>query len=86
MRPTILPEAREVASGDHAGLYETSLLLAARPDLVMMGKLDLGDLPWFCTRPENPSSGASAKLGKRMFEAMVAAWEAELSAWSVPRA
>ncbi|NLG52072.1 MAG: creatininase family protein [Chloroflexi bacterium] len=81
--PTILPAAREVAGGDHAGLYETSYLLAARPDLVEMDRLQAGGLPWFCTRPENPSAEGTAELGERMFAAMVGAWEAELRGWRV---
>lgn len=80
--PTILPAASKVAGGDHAGLYETSYLLAARPDLVEMDRLQ-GELPWFCTRPENPSADGTAELGERMFAAMVDAWEAELRGWRV---
>ena len=75
--PSILPAAREQASGDHAGLYETSLLLAIRPKLVDMSRLS-GDLPWFCSRPENPSAKATAELGERMLSAMTDAWVAEL--------
>jgi creatinine amidohydrolase len=77
VQPSILPAAREAASGDHAGLYETSLLLAARPKLVDMDKLQ-GDLPWFCTHSENPSIEGSAELGERMFRAMADAWVDEL--------
>ena len=77
--PTVLPAARDVARGDHAGLYETSYMLAARPDLVDMGTLDEGPLPWFCTCPENPSREATATLGDRMFGAMVDAWVHEVS-------
>lgn len=79
--PCILPEASAVARGDHAGLYETSYILAARPDLVEMQALDTGPLPWFCTRPENPSHQGNAALGEEMFAAMVHAWEAALRAW-----
>lgn len=79
--PSILPQARAVAHGDHAGLYETSLLLAARGDLVALEKLEAAQLPWFCTRPENPSADASVQLGEAMLGAMVSAWEAELRVW-----
>jgi len=78
----ILPEASAVARGDHAGLYETSYILAARPGLVEMDELVGEALPWFCTRPENPSRQGSAALGEEMFAAMVNAWEAALRAWA----
>jgi len=77
--PSILPAARDVARGDHAGMYETSLMLAGQPDLVDMSKLGSDRLPWFCTRPENPSEQASAGLGEQMLQAMTAAFASELS-------
>lgn len=80
--PTYLPtsqlEPHELGGG-HAGRFETSLLLGARPDCVNMEKLKATKLPWFCT--EHPSSEATQQLGERALEAMVTAWEAELRAW-----
>ena len=79
--PTILPKAKDVAQGDHAGLYETAYILASRPDLVDMDRLNASGLPWFCTHPENPAAEATAELGERMLGAMVDAWVVELEGW-----
>ena len=70
-----------MAHGDHAGMYETSYILAARPELVAMENLARADLPWFCTRPENPSRQGNTALGEAMFTAVVDAWERALRAW-----
>ena len=52
------------ATGDHAGVFETALLLRARPDLV---HLDLeGELPGVIG--EDPRGRASAELGERALE------------------
>lgn len=80
--PTLLPTVELDASdmgGGHAGRFETSLLLGARPDCVDMEQLKMPDLPWFCT--EHPAIEATSRLGERALEAMVSAWEAELRAW-----
>jgi creatinine amidohydrolase/Fe(II)-dependent formamide hydrolase-like protein len=81
--PTHLPATRldpRELGGGHAGRFETSLLLAARPDCVDMSKLSSQELPWFCT--EYPAAEATRELGERALEAMAAAWEAELRAWA----
>jgi creatinine amidohydrolase len=52
------------ATGDHAGVFETALLLPERPDLV---HLDLeGDLPGVIG--EDPRGRATAELGERALE------------------
>jgi len=81
--PTHLPSTRlepHELGGGHAGRFETSLLLGARPDCVDMDKLKATGLPWFCT--EYPSIEATRELGERALEAMVTAWETELRTWS----
>jgi len=81
--PTYLSSTRLDPSelgGGHAGRFETSLLLGVEPAYVEMEKLNTPDLPWFCT--EHPAAQATQELGERAFEAMAAAWEAELRAWT----
>jgi len=81
--PTHLPSTRlepHELGGVHAGRFETSLLLGARPDCVDMDKLKATGLPWFCT--EYPSIEATRELCERALEAMVTAWETELRTWS----
>jgi creatinine amidohydrolase len=78
VRPLILPAACPPADGDHAGYYETSLLLAARPELVEQERLDVS-APWYCHLGEAQSSAtASAQSGHEMLEAIVRAWVEEL--------
>ena len=57
--PSVLPEAaaKGVVMADHAGYYETSLLMAARPELVQLDFLGL-DAPWLqpgCEEGQHPS-------------------------------
>src|ERR1051326_8116907 len=59
VRPLILPAACPPAGGDHAGFYETSLLLATRPELVEQERLG-PDAPWYCHIGEG---GGSATAG-----------------------
>ena len=77
--PSILPGARNVAGGDHAGIWETSLLLHLRPDLVHMDAVNEGAL-WFTQQPGARADEGTAERGRQMFEAMVSAWVEELSA------
>jgi len=78
VRPLILPAASPPASGDHGGYYETSFLLATRPELVDQGKLDQL-APWYCHLGEEKSSAtAHAEQGRTMVEACVRAWVEEL--------
>jgi creatinine amidohydrolase/Fe(II)-dependent formamide hydrolase-like protein len=84
--PSVLPAAAEqgVVMADHAGLYETSLLMAARPELVEMDHLAMG-APWYCTTPDSRAREASVEAGTRMWQAMVAAWVEKLSSMTRPR-
>ena len=71
--PTILPEAAAVCRGDHAGHFETSLLMYLRPELVDLGQLQRQSF-WYTDQPDNLARTSSAEDGKRYFEAMVQAW------------
>ncbi len=84
--PSVLPAAAKqgVEMADHAGFYETSLLMAARDDLVEMDRLGMG-APWYCTVPDRRAREASVADGERMWAAMVDAWLAELGAMLRPR-
>jgi creatinine amidohydrolase len=78
VRPMILPAATPPASGDHAGYYETSFLLAAHPELVDQSRLS-GDAPWYCEMDKLQSSAtATAEFGEIMMKAVVDAWVDEL--------
>jgi creatinine amidohydrolase len=80
VQPLILPAASPPAGGDHAGYFETSMLLAVRPELVDQQELD-DNAPWYCRQGEAQNSWtASAAAGAEMVDAMVAAWVACLSA------
>jgi creatinine amidohydrolase/Fe(II)-dependent formamide hydrolase-like protein len=78
--PSVLPAAADqgVVLADHAGYYETSLLLAARPDLVDLERLGMG-APWYCTAPDSKAREASVEAGERMWQAMVDAWVERLA-------
>jgi creatinine amidohydrolase len=79
VRPLLLPAACPPAHGDHGGYYETSLLLACRPDLVEQDRLD-ENAPWYCHMGEEKGSAtATAEQGRVMLEAIVQAWVEELS-------
>ena len=84
--PSVLPAAaeQEVVMADHAGYYETSLLMAARPDLVDMERLGMG-VPWYCTTPGSKAREASIEAGERMWAAMVDAWVQKLSKLQRPK-
>jgi creatinine amidohydrolase/Fe(II)-dependent formamide hydrolase-like protein len=84
--PSVLPPAAEagVEMADHAGFYETSLLMAARPELVELDRLGLGT-PWYCATPDSKARQASAEAGEQMWTAMVAAWVEKLSALQRPQ-
>jgi creatinine amidohydrolase len=84
--PSVLPAAAEQGAvmADHAGYYETSLLMAARPELVELERLGM-DAPWYCTTPDSKAREASAEAGERLWQAMVDAWVAKLSAYCRPK-
>ena len=74
--PSVLPEAasKGVVMADHAGYYETSLLMAARPELVQLDFLGL-DAPWF----SRDARKATIQAGEQMWQSMVEAWVQDLS-------
>jgi creatinine amidohydrolase/Fe(II)-dependent formamide hydrolase-like protein len=74
--PSVLPAAAAsgVVMSDHAGYYETSLLMAARPELVQVELLG-NDAPWYCKE----ASKASIVSGESMWQSMVKAWVDDLS-------
>jgi creatinine amidohydrolase len=72
--PTILPAAAAAAGGDHAGKWETALMLHLRPDLVRAE--GLREAPEWYARG---AAEATAELGACMLEAMTDAWAARLA-------
>lgn len=84
--PSVLPAAAEqgVVMADHAGYYETSLLYAARPELVEMDRLGM-DAPWYCRNDDSMARKASIESGDQMWQAMVAAWIDNLSKMAKPK-
>ncbi len=84
--PSVLPAAAEqgVEMADHAGFYETSLLMAARPELVELDRLGMA-APWYCTTSGSKGREASVEAGERMWAAMVDAWVEKLSAMQQPK-
>ena len=84
--PSVLPAAAEqgVVMADHAGFHETSLLMAARPELVDLERLGM-NAPWYCTTADSRAREASAEAGEGMWTAMVDAWVSKLSTLKRPR-
>ena len=83
--PSVLPEAAQkgVVMADHAGFYETSLLMAIRPDLVQTERIS-SDGPWFCLTPDSDARSATVENGERMWAAMVDAWVARITSLVSP--
>jgi creatinine amidohydrolase len=71
--PTILPAAEAVCRGDHAGHFETSLLMYLHPEMVDLSQLERQHF-WYTDQPDNLARTSSATDGQRYFEAMLAAW------------
>jgi creatinine amidohydrolase len=84
--PSVLPAAAEqgVVMADHAGFYETSLLMAARPDLVELDRLGM-DAPWYCSTSDSKARRATVEEGNKMWAAMVDAWVSELKLLVLPK-
>lgn len=84
--PSVLPAAaaQGVELADHAGFYETSLLLAARPELVDLERLGM-NAPWYCNTPTSKAREASVAAGEQMWAAMVEAWVEKLAALQRPK-
>ena len=82
----MLPAAAEqgVVMADHAGYYETSLLMAARPELVEWTAWAWAR-PGTAPHPDSRAREASVEAGERMWQAMVDAWVEKLSAMTRPR-
>lgn len=76
--PSILPEAERACRGDHAGHFETSLLMYLRPEAVDLSQLERQSF-WYAERPDNLARNATKEDGERFFKAMVDAWVNELS-------
>lgn len=77
VRSVVHPKSSPPAGGDHAGLNETSYMLAACGDRVDMSALR-PEGPWYTLQEGDRSDAATAERGNEMFEAMAAAWAAEL--------
>ena len=73
--PSVLPAAaaKGVVLSDHAGYYETSLLMAVHPELVQQDLIG-NNSPWYCTSPDSNALNASMDAGKEMWQAMISAW------------
>ena len=71
--PTVLPEAAATCRGDHAGHFETSLLLHLHPEMVDLSQLERQSF-WYTDQPDNLARTSTAEDGKRYFEAMISAW------------
>jgi creatinine amidohydrolase len=84
--PSVLPAAAEqgVVMADHAGYYETALLMAVRPELVDMDRLGM-DAPWYTNTADSKAHKATREAGEQMFSAMVDAWVEKLSALARPK-
>jgi creatinine amidohydrolase len=83
--PSVLASAAEqgVTMADHAGYYETSLLMAARPELVDLDRLGMNP-PWFTGTPDGKARRASAEEGTRMWQIMISAWVDRLQVLQQP--
>lgn len=78
--PSALAQAAEkgVVMADHAGFYETSLLMAAQPRLVDLSRIG-PDAPWYAISPDSDARQASAEAGEQMWAVLVDAWVERLS-------
>ena len=59
--PLMSPDVQKATGYDHAGEWETSFLMAARPESVDLSRLD-ESAPWFA----RPAANASREKGERM--------------------
>lgn len=84
--PSVLPSAaaQGLVMADHAGLYETSLVMAAQAEWVELDRLGIG-APWYCTASDGKAREASVEAGERMWAAMVDAWVDKLATVTRPR-
>ncbi len=77
VRSVVHPESSPPAGGDHAGISETSYMVAACPDAVDMARLS-PDGPWYTLVEGGRAEDGSPERGEQMLEAMVEAWADEL--------
>ncbi len=84
--PSVLPAAAEngVVMADHAGYFETSLLMAAKPELVDLNRLGM-DAPWYTNTPDSKARQATIEAGEAMWQKMVTAWTDQLNAVTQPK-
>jgi creatinine amidohydrolase/Fe(II)-dependent formamide hydrolase-like protein len=66
---------------DHAGFYETALVMAAKHNLVDLDRLTVEPVPWYCATETSPAREATVEAGERMWQAMVEAWVERLPKW-----
>jgi creatinine amidohydrolase len=93
--PSVLPAAAEragIVMADHAGFYETALMLAVRPESVERDQLPLARMvptsmatPWYTNTADSKAHKATREAGVQMFDAMVDAWVERLTALTQPR-
>ncbi len=77
--PSVLPAAAgKIEMADHAGYYETSLIMAAYPGLADLGQLDR-NTPWYTDTSTSKARKATAAAGEQMWAAMVEAWQTRLA-------
>ena len=77
--PSVLPSAAgRMEMADHAGLYETSLIMAAYPGLADLSQLG-SDAPWYTNTTTSKAQQASAEAGEQMWAVMVEAWQTRLA-------
>lgn len=78
--PSLLPQVVQqgIVMADHAGFYETSLLMAAYPELVDLSRIG-PDAPWYTISPTSDARESSVEAGQKMWAAMVDAWLDKLS-------
>lgn len=63
---------------DHAGFYETALLMAAFPAGVEQDRLG-NEPPWFSSTENSQSRAASLQAGEQMWANMISAWVEQLA-------
>jgi len=80
VRSVVHPKSSPPAGGDHAGINETSYMLAACPHATDMSRLGADD-PWYTQVDGGRAEDGSAERGERMLEAMVEAWAEELASY-----
>jgi creatinine amidohydrolase/Fe(II)-dependent formamide hydrolase-like protein len=84
--PSVLPAAAEqgVVMADHAGFYETSLMMAVKPELVDLSQLGM-DAPWYTATEGSKARKSTAEAGEKMWQAMEGAWVEKLTSLTEPK-